>query len=75
MDRHTIAFHPTRGPNGSIYQTFDGKTYVRTPFGTRVVDSTVGPSLFYAYRLRHRTLVLGMLCSLVVGVVLGALTL
>jgi hypothetical protein len=56
MKRHTnpVAFHPARGLYGTTYQTQDGTTYVRTPWGTRVLDNAVGPCIHEAQRIFAR---------------------
>lgn len=60
MNRHTAkqnaihAFHPARGLYGTTYQTADGKTYVRTPWGIRELDTAVGPSIHEAQRIFAR---------------------
>ena len=56
MKRHThaVAFHPARGQYGTTYQTDDGVTYVRTPWGTRVLDNAVGPCIHEAQRIFAR---------------------
>ena len=73
-------FYPTRGPAGSIYQTRDGKCYVRTPFGTRSLPSEVGPSLYslqlqfvYAATVRRVAHALFLAVGLVYGFIVGRL--
>jgi len=55
MSRRTLrdggTFIPTRGPLGSVYQTQDGMVYVRTPFGHRKIEPSIGRSLLYRDRL------------------------
>lgn len=71
MERHTIAFHPSRGPAGSMFRDTAGTVYARTPFGIRRLDPAVGTSLFYAYQQRKTILGLGMILSGLVGLCIG----
>jgi hypothetical protein len=73
--KHAAAFHPTKGPTGSIYQTQDNEFYVRTPWGVRKVDPMSGQSLLAAqslfsmtYRMRRKL----HLAFFVLGGALGA---
>lgn len=71
-------FFPSRGPHGSIYQTSDGVTYVRTPFGTRKLDPAVGPSLYSLQLMFIRATTMRRLvhaACLVVGFIIGAIIL
>lgn len=70
-------FHSSRGVIGSTYQTQDGKHYVRTPWGHRVLDAAVGPSVYglqvsfvKAITRVRLTALLSGLAGLVVGVLL-----
>jgi hypothetical protein len=78
MKRHTnaVAFHPARGQYGTTYQTADGKTYVRTPWGTRVLDNAVGPCIHEAQRIFARATSMRRFVHavyFVVGISLGAI--
>lgn len=74
------AFHPTRGPVGSVFQTQDQQVYVRTPWGFRKVDVAVGPSLVLAqdkhkmlHSLRRRLILFAGLVGFFGGLTLGLL--
>jgi hypothetical protein len=80
MNRHTArqnaihAFHPARGLYGTTYQTADGKTYVRTPWGIRELDAAVGPTIHEAQRIFARATAMRRFVhavAFVVGLVLG----
>jgi hypothetical protein len=78
MKRHTqaVAFHPARGQYGTTYQTQDGKTYVRTPWGTRALDNAVGPCIHEAQRIFARVTSMRRFVHavyFVVGIALGAI--
>lgn len=75
-----IAEHPSRGPIGSVFQTQDQQVYVRTPWGFRKVDGTVGPSLVLAqtdhlllHSLRRRLMLVTALVAFIGGLVVGIL--
>lgn len=70
--------HPSHGPTGSAFQTHDGKVYVRTPFGNRLLENPAGLAVYQKQRHSARTIVLlakyrflGALLGLVVGLIVG----
>jgi len=82
MKRHTqaVAFHPARGQYGTTYQTADGATYVRTPWGTRRLDNAVGPCIHEAQRIFARATTMrrfvhavSFVIGLAIGIVITAL--
>jgi len=76
-----VAFHPSHGPIGSVFQTQDNAVYVRTPWGLRKVDGAVGPSLILAqsghvmlHQVRRKMILVTGLVAFIGGLVIGLLT-